>query len=68
MKSGKYCIYNGDVNQDGIIDAADLSDTDNDIINFVTGYVATDVNGDDTVDASDLSAVDNNLGAGVISP
>lgn len=68
LKSGKYCIYNGDVNQDGIIDAADLSDTDNDIINSVTGYVATDVNGDDTVDASDLSAVDNNLGAGVISP
>jgi len=68
LKSGKYCIYNGDVNQDGIIDAGDLSEIDNDILNSVFGYVKTDINGDEIVDASDLSAVDNNLGIFVIRP
>ena len=70
LKSGKYCIYNGDVNLDGIIDAGDLSEVDNDALNSVTGYVATDTNGDEFVDAADLSLVDNNvtLGIVVISP
>ena len=54
--------------QDGIIDAGDLSEIDNDILNSVFGYVKTDINGDEIVDASDLSAVDNNLGIVVIRP
>lgn len=56
----RYAIYNGDVNQDGIVDASDLSLVDNDASNSVSGYVSTDTNGDDFVDASDLSLVDNN--------
>lgn len=56
----RFAIFSGDVNQDGIIDAADLSAVDNDAFNSVSGYVNTDVNGDDFVDASDLSIVDNN--------
>ncbi|MBX7041894.1 MAG: hypothetical protein K1X85_03235 [Ignavibacteria bacterium] len=60
LKSGRYCIYSGDVNQDGAVDGADGGLTDNDAFNFVTGYVATDVNGDNSTDASDLAIVDNN--------
>lgn len=56
----RFGIFSGDVNQDGIIDAGDLSLVDNDAFNAVSGYVATDVNGDNFVDASDLSIVDNN--------
>jgi len=59
-KGGRYCIYSGDVNQDGIVDASDLSAVDNDAFYLISGYVNTDLNGDDFVDASDLSIVDNN--------
>jgi len=56
----KYCIYSGDVNQDGVIEGTDQSMIDNDSFNFISGYVVTDVNGDNFVDASDLSITDNN--------
>lgn len=55
-----YAIYSGDVNQDGTIDASDLSDTDNNALAGLSGYVRTDVTGDDYVDAADVSVVDNN--------
>ncbi len=60
LKNGKYCIYSGDVNQDGIIDASDLGQVDNAVYNYTSGYVQTDLNGDDFVDSSDLAIVDNN--------
>lgn len=56
----KFCVYNGDVNQDGIVDATDLGAIDNDAANFTTGYVNTDVTGDDVTDASDAALADNN--------
>ena len=55
-----WCIYSGDVNQDEVIDASDISEVDNDAYNSVSGYVRTDVTGDDFVDAADMSIVDNN--------
>ena len=60
QKGTKWCIYNGDVNQDGIVDLSDLLLVDNDNYNFVTGFVITDTNGDSIVDLSDLSIVDIN--------
>ncbi|MDQ3021248.1 MAG: hypothetical protein M3R36_11875 [Bacteroidota bacterium] len=60
LKGTKYCIYNGDVNQDEIIDVSDLGLTDNDVLNFSTGYLNTDVNGDNFIDAADLGLLDNN--------
>lgn len=60
QKNGKYCIYSGDVNNDGIVDASDLSPIDNDAFNFISGYVVTDLSGDNFVDASDASIADNN--------
>lgn len=60
LKGTKYCIYSGDVNQDCLVDVADMSLTDNDAWNSAGGYIQTDVNGDYFVDLSDLAIVDNN--------
>lgn len=57
--SGKFCIYGGDVNTDGIVDAFDQSIADNDAFTVSTGYLPSDVNGDGITDASDLSLIDN---------
>ncbi|MDQ3019124.1 MAG: hypothetical protein M3R36_00920 [Bacteroidota bacterium] len=60
LKGTKYCIYSGDVNQDGTVDLTDLSLIDNDAYNFVSGYFNTDLTGDNYVDLEDLSIADNN--------
>ena len=59
-KSPYWCLYSGDVNQDGSIDGSDLSIIDNDATNFETGYRVTDINGDGIVDGTDLAIADNN--------
>ena len=56
----RFAIFSGDVNQDGTVDATDLSRVDNDAFNSLSGYVNADVTGDDFVDAQDVSIVDNN--------
>ncbi len=61
QKGTRFCAYSGDVNQDGVIDATDASDTDNDAMLFITGYVSTDVNGDGFVDGTDFAIVDNDV-------
>ncbi len=61
----RFAIFSGDVNQDGIVDGADISNDENDATNAVSGYVNTDVTGDDYVDASDLSIIENNSTANV---
>jgi len=60
LKGTKYCIYSGDVNQDGVIDATDTGVIDNDALNFITGYAASDLTGDGITDATDYSIADNN--------
>jgi len=60
QKGSKFCIYSGDVNQDGVVDATDAGVIDNDATSFVTGNVNTDLTGDEVVDASDISIADNN--------
>ncbi len=55
-----FAFYSGDVDQDGTIDATDLSLIDNDVQNFVSGYVVTDLTGDDFVDGTDFAIADNN--------
>ncbi len=56
----RFGIFNGDVDQDGTVDASDLSLIDNDATNFAGGYVPTDVNGDSFIDGTDYSIADNN--------
>ncbi|MBX7041272.1 MAG: proprotein convertase P-domain-containing protein [Ignavibacteria bacterium] len=55
-----FALYGGDVNQDEIVDATDLSLITNDAFNFTTGYVDTDLNGDQFVDGSDATIAINN--------
>lgn len=60
---GMWSFYQGDINQDEIIDAADVSSIENDVSITKTGsYLNTDLNCDEIVDASDLSVADNNSG------
>ena len=56
----RFAVYGGDVNQDGTIDATDVSMIDNDAQNFAGGYVVTDLTGDDFVDGTDFAIADNN--------
>ncbi len=54
-------VYKGDLNDDGTIDAFDLSYIDNDVSNFHSGYLITDLNGDGIIDAIDLAITDTNI-------
>jgi|ERR1035437_977040 hypothetical protein len=56
----KWCIYSGDVNQDGYVNLTDLIAVNNDAYLAVTGHVVTDVTGDQYSNLSDLIAVNNN--------
>jgi PKD repeat protein len=60
LVSGKYVIYAGDVNQDGILNSIDIMNLGSDASDFVNGYVVTDVNGDGIVDSGDMTILDNN--------
>ncbi|MBV6477655.1 MAG: hypothetical protein HGGPFJEG_00396 [Ignavibacteria bacterium] len=66
LKTSKWCLYSGDANNDGIIDAVDILLIDNDASNFLTGYKNTDINGDNIIDGLDISITDNNA-AGFVS-
>ncbi|MDQ3022492.1 MAG: hypothetical protein M3R36_18280 [Bacteroidota bacterium] len=56
-----YCIYSGDVNQDGTIDLNDISEIDNNTYSFAAGrFIPADLNGDNLVDVSDLLIAENN--------
>jgi hypothetical protein len=70
MIDGTPVIYTGDPNQDGLVDASDLSDIENQARLTSTGYIPEDLSGDGLVDASDLSVSGNNarLAIGVIEP
>lgn len=57
----QYCLYSGDVNQDGAVDVLDLSLINNDVMLFKTGYVNTDLNNDLEVNVSDLIIGYNNM-------
>jgi hypothetical protein len=58
-----YAVFAGDVNQDGVVDAADMVAVDNGASNFVNGYVATNINGDGMVNADDMFILGENAAA-----
>ena len=62
-----YLFYSGDSNQDGIVDATDLSDIGNQAANASAGYISEDFNGDGLVDGSDLSIACNNASFAIMS-
>jgi len=60
MPDGWWVIYGGDINQDGILDSADIYAVAKAAADFITGYSAGDINGDGMIDALDLIVLDNN--------
>lgn len=56
----RFAVYNGDVNQDGVIDLNDVLQTYNAANVFASGYVVTDINGDNITDLSDILIAYNN--------
>ncbi len=63
----RFGIYSGDIDQNLLIDLADIDSVYNASSSFVTGYVATDVTGDEVVDLADLMLTFNNSSKFVIS-
>ncbi len=65
-----WCLYSGDVNEDGAIDGNDFLLLDIDVKNGDGGYIKSDINGDGAVDGSDFLLMDPNiqLGIGVSMP
>ncbi len=60
LKGTKYCIYSGDVNQNGNVSLSDIILTSNNSVNFVNGYVSTDLNGDNNTNLNDILIAFNN--------
>ncbi len=60
LKGSKWCIFSGDVNQDGAVDLVDLTKVDNDVFNSLSGYKVTDLTGDNLVNSNDLILCHNN--------
>ena len=56
----EWCLFSGDVNQDGLIELTDLLFIYNDVSNFSSGYLVTDINGDNYTDLTDLLIAFNN--------
>jgi hypothetical protein len=61
LKGSKYCIYSGDINQDGFITLFDFIPIYNGASNFAAGYnLTTDLTGDSIVDLTDVTLCYNN--------
>ncbi|MDR3611542.1 MAG: hypothetical protein P4L27_13320 [Ignavibacteriaceae bacterium] len=59
LHGGKYCIYSGDLNQDGFVSGDDMTGIDNDNTNF-DYHAVNDLNGDGFISGDDMTFVDNN--------
>jgi len=66
----KWCIYSGDVNQDGFVETTDVNQVFTGNVNGATGYISTDLNGDLFTEVEDLNIVfrNNVLGVHKIRP
>lgn len=58
--SGWFCLFSGDVNQDGMINQNDIAAIEAKSSVFMKGYLSEDLNGDGIVDATDTILTDNN--------
>lgn len=66
LKGTKYCLYSGDSNQDGVINANDKSQVVSKL--GISGYIPEDINGNGFVNAADRSFPVVNSGKTKISP
>ncbi|MDZ4711706.1 MAG: right-handed parallel beta-helix repeat-containing protein [bacterium] len=70
LQGSKYCVYSGDINNDGQVEVGDLISVYNKTVMIATGYLNEDINGDDIVDVDDLNVAYNNTVSliGIIRP
>jgi hypothetical protein len=68
LGDGNFALYSGDVNQNNVIDLADLSLQEIQLTAFSTGYIPSDLTGDGFVESSDYSLIENNIDRMVIRP
>ena len=57
---GNFLIFNGDVNQDGIISSTDYNSIYSSANSFSAGYLNQDLNGDHVVESVDFTIVEKN--------
>lgn len=60
QKGFKFCLYSGEINNDGFINLDDMLTIYNDAAEFKTGNIRTDLTGDKLVDLNDILIVFNN--------
>ncbi|MEO8665169.1 MAG: hypothetical protein ABI462_06710 [Ignavibacteria bacterium] len=60
LVSGKYCMYAGDVDQNGNVNLSDLLAISNASASFSVGYIVTDLNGDHVANLADVLMCFNN--------
>lgn len=65
LVNGNWCIYSGDVNQDGVVNFNDVDMVYNNNISGNRGYYTTDITGDNYTDISDLTLVFINKISGI---
>ena len=66
LLDGKFAVYNGDLEQNGTIDSIDLSNMQEYITDFSTGYLVGDITGDNIIETADYSLIENNVKAGIV--
>ncbi len=60
MGDGRFALYSGDIDQNGIIDQNDEVSIENASLMFSYGYLINDINGDFLVESTDYNLVENN--------
>src|SRR5688572_10064672 len=68
MGNSKFALYSGDVNQDGVINQADLDLEENYLNVFGTGYLPYDLTGDGVIESASFSLLENNIGKVFLMP
>ncbi|MBK9543740.1 MAG: hypothetical protein IPO49_15755 [Bacteroidetes bacterium] len=56
---GNAALFSGDINQDGLVESADLGAIENAAQIFLSGYFPEDISGDNLVESTDYSFIEN---------
>jgi chitodextrinase len=67
VEPGIWALFNGDMNQDTLVDSQDYTSWESDFLNNVFGYTTNDLNGDGLVDAQDYTIWESNYLSSVFS-
>ena len=59
MFDGNAALFSGDINQDGLVESADLGAIENAAQIFLSGYFPEDISGDNLVESTDYSFIEN---------